>query len=58
MDVQFSALGQVVADDQGHLLDIETSPPNIGGYQNSRLASAELTHDRVTLFLGHATMHE
>lgn len=41
MDVELSVVGQVVVDDQGHLGDVETSSPDVGGDQHA----AENTRD-------------
>ena len=38
-------------------MDIETTTPNVRGDQNAALALPEVSHDFVTLFLGHVTMH-
>ena len=45
MNVQLSGVGQVVVDDEGHLLDINTTAPNIGGDQDT---AAESERDIVT----------
>ena len=57
MDVVLTVAGQVVVDDQGNLLDIDTTGEKIGGDQNTGRTRAELLHDQVTLTLVHITVH-
>ena len=57
MNVQLARLGQVKADHETDLLNVEASPPDIRGNQHSALARSELLHDSVSLFLRHAAMH-
>lgn len=38
VDVEFSVVWEVVADDEGHLLHVQTSAPHVGGDQHSRPA--------------------
>mmetsp|Transcript_95161 Transcript_95161/g.198964 ORF Transcript_95161/g.198964 Transcript_95161/m.198964 type:complete len:436 (-) Transcript_95161:34-1341(-) len=56
VNVELSVVGQVVADDQGHLLDIQTTTPKVGGDQHPAGTGAELLHDGVSLLLGHVTV--
>merc|ERR1719502_1609047 len=57
VDVQLTAVREVVADDQRHLLHVETATPKVSRNENTRLPCAELLHDRLALFLGHVTVH-
>mmetsp|Transcript_138 Transcript_138/g.252 ORF Transcript_138/g.252 Transcript_138/m.252 type:complete len:462 (+) Transcript_138:109-1494(+) len=56
VDVELSVVRQVVADDQRHLLHIQTSAPEVGGDQDSAGTRPELLHDRVALLLGHVAV--
>ena len=55
MDVVLLVSGKIVVDDERHGLDIDTTSKKIGGDENTRGGGAELTHDKVTLLLGHLT---
>jgi hypothetical protein len=57
MNIELSVLGEVIADDETDLLDIETTAPDIGGNQHTRLPGSELSHDGISLFLRHAPVH-
>lgn len=57
VQVVFTGRGQVVVDDEGHLLDIDTARPDVGGDEDTALSRAELGHDRVTLLLHHLAVH-
>ena len=48
---------QVVVDDQGDLLDIDTTSQKVGGDQDTGRARAELLHDNITLRLLHIAVH-
>lgn len=56
MNVVLLGDGEVVVDDQGDLLDVDTTGKQIGGDQNTGRTSAELLHDGVTLLLVHLTV--
>merc|ERR1719502_292196 len=57
VDVQLTAVGEVVADDQRHLLHVETATPEVSRDENTRLPCAELLHDRLALLLRHVSVH-
>lgn len=57
VDVVLTVGGKVVVDDQGDLLDIDTTGQQISGDQDTRRAGTELLHDQVTLSLVHVTVH-
>ena len=57
MDVVLSVGGQVVVDDQGHLLDIDATGQEVGGDEDTRGAGPELPHDDVSLLLVHVSVH-
>jgi hypothetical protein len=57
VDVVLAVGGEIVVDDQGNLLDIDTTGEEIGGDQDTRRAGAELLHDQITLGLVHVTVH-
>jgi hypothetical protein len=57
VDVVLTVGGQVVVDDKGHLLDIDTTSEEISGDQDTRRARAELLHDDVALTLVHVSVH-
>jgi hypothetical protein len=57
VDVVLTVGGEIVVDDQGNLLDIDTSGQKIGGDQHTRGSGAELLHDKITLGLVHVTVH-
>ncbi|KAH3688873.1 hypothetical protein WICPIJ_000143 [Wickerhamomyces pijperi] len=52
VDVVFLVGWQVVVDNQGDLLDIDTSGQQIGGDQDSGGTGSELLHDGVSFLLG------
>jgi len=58
MNVQFSTLGKIVADNQGHLLHIKASTPHVGGDEYTGLASPKFGHDSVSFLLRHASVHK
>jgi hypothetical protein len=35
VDVQLTVVGQIIVDDKGHLLHVNTTSPNVGGDQDS-----------------------
>lgn len=57
VDVVLTVGGQVVVDDKGHLLDIDTTGQQIGGDQDTGRTRSELLHNQVTLGLVHVSMH-
>lgn len=57
VDVVLAVGGKVVVDDQGNLLDIDTTGQEISGDQDTGRAGSELLHDQVTLGLVHVTVH-
>ena len=57
MDVVLSVGGEIVVDDQGDLLDIDSSGQEVGGDENSGGAGPELPHDDITLLLVHVSVH-
>jgi hypothetical protein len=56
MDVVFLVAGEIVVDDQGDLLDVNTTSKQVGGYQNTAGSRAELLHNVVTDLLVHVTV--
>lgn len=57
VDVVLAVGGKVVVDDQGNLLDIDTTGQQISGNQDTGRTRAELLHDEITLGLVHVTVH-
>jgi len=57
VDVVLTVGGKVVVDDQGDLLDINTTSQEISGDQDTGGAGTELLHDKITLTLVHITVH-
>lgn len=57
MNVVLTVGGEIVVDDQGNLLDINTTGQKVSGDEDTRGAGAELLHDKVTLGLVHVTVH-
>ena len=57
MDVVLTVGGEIVVDDQGNLLDIDTTGQKVSGDQDTRRAGSELLHNQVTLSLVHVTVH-
>lgn len=57
VNVVLTVGGEIVVDDQGNLLDIDTTGQKIGGDQDTRRTGTELLHDQVTLSLVHVTVH-
>lgn len=49
--------GEIVVDDQGNLLDIDTTGQQVGGDQDTGRSRAELLHDNLTLTLLHISVH-
>lgn len=57
MDVVLLVGGDVVVDDQGNLLDIDTTGKQVSGDQDTGRSRAELLHDDLTLALLHVSVH-
>lgn len=57
VDVVLTVGREVIVDNQRHLLDIDTTSPDIGGDKNTRVALPEVLHNAVTLLLRHLTVH-
>jgi len=57
VDVVLAVGGQVVVDDQGNLLDIDTTGEQVGGDQDTGRSGTELFHDDITLSLVHVAVH-
>jgi hypothetical protein len=57
MDVVLTVGGQVVVDDEGDLLDIDTTGEQVGGDEDTGRSGTELLHDNITLGLVHVTVH-
>lgn len=57
VDVVLTVGGQVVVDDKGDLLDINTTGEEIGGDEDAGGTRSELLHDNITLSLVHVTVH-
>ena len=49
MDVVFSVAGEVIVDDQRHLLDVDTTGQQVGSDQYTARAGPELAHNNITL---------
>lgn len=56
VDVVLPVGGQVIVDDQRHLLHINASGQQVSRNQHTGGARAELTHDHVSFLLVHVTM--
>ena len=56
VNVIFSIGWQIIIDDQGDLLDINTASQQIGGNKDTGRTRSELTHNDIALFLVHVTM--
>ena len=57
MDVVLAVGGKIVVDDEGNLLDIDTTGQEISGDEDTRRTGTELLHNQVTLSLVHVTVH-
>ena len=58
MNVVFSVSGEVIVDDEGDLLDVDSSGQKVGGDEDTGWTGPELAHDHVTLLLVHITVLE
>ena len=56
MNVVFTVVGQVIVDDEGHLLDVDAASEEIGGDEHTAAARAELAHNDFALVLIHVSM--
>lgn len=57
MNIILAVSGQVIVDDAGDLLHVDTTRQQVGGDEHARRARAELTHDHLTLALVHVAVH-
>jgi len=57
MEVVLLLLGEVIVDDEGDLLDVDTTGEEVGGDEDTGGSGAEGVHDVLTLQLGHLTVH-
>lgn len=57
VDVVLTVGREVVVDDQGHLLHVDTTGEQVGGDEDTGRARAEFLHDDVALALVHVTVH-
>lgn len=57
MDVVLAVGGEIVVDDQGNLLDIDTTGKEISGDEDTGRSGTELLHDDITLGLVHVAVH-
>jgi len=57
VDVVLAGRGEIVVDDKGNLLDIDTTGEEIGGDEDTGRSRSELLHDDLTLLLIHISVH-
>lgn len=57
MNIELSILRKIIANNERNLLNIESSSPNISCNENSTLTSSKFSHNSISFFLRHATMH-
>lgn len=57
MDVVFPGCGEIVVNNQGDLLDVDTSTPHVCCDQNSTVSVSEVGHNFVSFFLIHFSVH-
>ncbi len=57
VDVVLTVGWKIVVDDQGNLLDIDTTGQKISGDQDTGRSGTELLHNQVTLTLVHISVH-
>jgi hypothetical protein len=57
VNVVLAVGGQVVVDDKGDLLDIDTTGQEVSGDEDTGRSGTELLHDNITLRLVHVTVH-
>lgn len=57
VNVVLTVGGEIVVDDKGNLLDIDTTGQKVSGDQDTGRTGTELLHDQVTLSLVHVSVH-
>ena len=57
VNVVLAVGGKVVVDDEGNLLDIDTTGKEVSGDEDTGRSGTELLHDNITLGLVHVTVH-
>ena len=57
MNVVLTVGGEIVVDDEGNLLNVDTTGQKISGDQDTRRTRSELLHNQITLSLVHVTVH-
>ena len=57
VDVVLAVGGEVVVDDEGNLLDVDTTSEEVSGDEDTGRSGTELLHDNITLGLVHVTVH-
>lgn len=57
VDVVLTVGREIIVDDQGDLLDIDTTGQQVSGDQDTGRTGSELLHNQVTLCLVHVTVH-
>lgn len=57
VDVVLAVGGEIVVNDKGNLLNVDTTSQEIGGDQDTRRTGTELLHNQITLSLVHVTVH-
>jgi hypothetical protein len=50
VNVEFSVVGEIVVDDQGHLLDINSSGKNVCGYKHAAIKVSKSKQSIILLF--------
>ena len=58
MQVVLDVGGEVIVDDERHLLHIDTTSQQIRGNQYTRRTGTELTHDAVSILLVQFGVHD
>ena len=56
MDVVLAVVGQVIVDDEGHLLHVNAARQQVSGDEDTAGAGAELAHDHLALLLLHVAV--
>jgi hypothetical protein len=57
VNVVLAVGGEIVVDDKGDLLDIDTTSEEVSGDEDTGRSGTELLHDNITLGLVHVTVH-
>lgn len=57
VDVELAVVGQVVVDDERHLLDVDAARPHVRRDEHPAGAGAEFLHDRLAFLLRHVAVH-